>query len=74
MDETYTYGAFVERATVAYGEAEAGRICPAYGRLFARDCRQRAAAASGEDVEVLRRLADQMDPDMHSGGVPSDGP
>lgn len=71
----YTYDAFMARATKAYGESEARRICPVYGRVFARDCRERAATANAEDADTLHRLADQMDPDLRDDkGVPGAAP
>lgn len=59
-----TYEEFVARAIQRYGEAEAQRICPGYGRLFAREARGLASEASVEDAASLRRVADMMDPDL----------
>ncbi|WP_432077847.1 hypothetical protein [Streptomyces sp. YPW6] len=59
-----TFEAFAERLIRQDGPGEAYRIVVPYCRQFARDCRERAGTASPEDAAVLRRLADQMDPDL----------
>lgn len=63
-----TYEAFHARVTEQDGAAEADRRCPVYARAFAASCREQAHTAPPEDVALLLRLADQMDPDRQ--GVP----
>lgn len=66
-----TYKAFHARVTAQHGPAEADRICPEYARHFAAACREQSRTAPPDDVAVLLRLADQMNPDAE--GVPDAG-
>lgn len=59
-----TYEEFVARAVAQLGREEAERMCPEYGRTFARECRMKARSASPEDAKTLHRLANRMDPDL----------
>ncbi|MGQ4733314.1 hypothetical protein ACUN3E_37365 [Streptomyces sp. Ju416(a)] len=59
-----TFEGFTERVIRQDGATEAYRIVVPYCREFARDCRERAGTAAPEDAAVLRRLAEQMDPDL----------
>ncbi len=59
-----TYEEFYARVARQDGEDEARRICPPYSRLLARELREQAVAASPDSAASLRRLADQMDPDL----------
>ncbi|MEU9557989.1 hypothetical protein [Streptomyces fumanus] len=59
-----TYEEFYARVARQDGEEEALRVCPPYSRLLARDLREQAVTASPDSAASLRRLADQMDPDL----------
>lgn len=69
-----TYEEFFERATVIHGEGWARLVCPDYARNFARECREKAAASCSSDAVELRRLADQMDPDLRTGAPTNAAP
>lgn len=68
-----TYEEFLARATRKYGEAEARKICPKYARNLARTYREQAADEPPEDAAALRRLADNIDPDLRGKPRASDG-
>ncbi|MEW1630857.1 hypothetical protein AB0387_26285 [Streptomyces sp. NPDC089173] len=59
-----TFEDFAERLIRQDGPGEAYRIAVPFCRQFARDSRERADTATSEDATMLRRLADQMDPDL----------
>jgi hypothetical protein len=68
-----TFEEFIERATALHGERWAAEHGPTYGRLFASEAREMAAAASDEDAAALQRVADLMDPDLRQE-VPNAAP
>lgn len=59
-----TFEAFAERLIRQDGAAEAYRFAIPFCRDLARDCREQAGTAAPERAAMLRRLADQMDPDL----------
>ncbi|HEX5543464.1 MAG TPA: hypothetical protein VFX60_18250 [Micromonospora sp.] len=61
-----TFEEFVERLTRQYGRDEALRTAVPFCRDFARTLREQAETEGAEDPAALRRLADQMDPDLRS--------
>ncbi len=59
-----TFEAFAERLIRQDGPGEAYRFAIPLCRDLARDCREQAGTAAPDDATVLRRLAEQMDPDL----------
>lgn len=59
-----TFEAFAERLIRQDGPGEAYRFAIPFCRDLARDCREQAGTAAPDDATVLRRLAEQMDPDL----------
>lgn len=61
-----TYESFLTRLRAQHPEEEAIDIATSYGHIFARDARRMAEQEAPADAATLRRLADQMDPDLRS--------